>query len=650
MLTDPEFVKRLETLFLLARKVLGGTLRADRKSEKKGSGILFADHSEYSFGDDYRSIDWNIYARFQNLVVRLYELEEDTSIYILLDLSHSMQAKSEYARKLAAALGYIALSNTDRLAIYSLSDNLRTVLETCHGRGKTFPMLRALEAAQCYGHDTQFTRCMRSFKSISRRRGVCVLISDFFTPAGYQDGLSILQWCKHDVFCLQVLDPAELSCPWKGDIELECVETSARRQITISPVEAARYSRAVADWNNNLQRECARREIGFARAGIDIPFEDIIQKILRRGGARGMSLLQPGMLWFLFLLLPLLPVYLLKVRPVRRQTTTFFFWDQILKQKKASALFRRLRDILSLLLLAAVLCALVGAMAKPSFVSKENQKDLLILIDNSASMAASPGTKSRLGEAKQVGSQLIRAMPMDRRAMLVSVATELRPLVNLTSNQRTLMEGLELLDQSDLPFRPQALDSLRRSREVREKSRIILISDGCFTGSEALEGIELLKIGKPCPNLGIVGFDLSRVPGAKDSLEFYFQLISSFKEPKDVDVLLCRETPDNVVKVCPVTVQPGENPPEIFSIEPGPSGRWLLILDIKDSLDKDNIAYAVVPEIKPIRIAVRADDSGFFFAQCVKAFSEDAGVMTLAQTQPEVLLSSAQPIDKQAAS
>ena len=284
MLTDPEFVKRLETLFLLARKVLGGTLRADRKSEKKGSGILFADHSEYSFGDDYRSIDWNIYARFETLVVRLYELEEDTSIYILLDLSHSMRTKSEYARKLAAALGYIALSNADRLAIYSLSDNLQTVMETCHGRGRTFPMLRSLEAAQCYGRDTRFSRCMRSFKSISRRRGVCVLISDFFTPGGYQDGLSILQWCKHDVFCLQVLDPAELSCPWKGDIELECVETSARRQITISPVEAARYVQVVADWNNDLQRECARREIGFARARIDVPFEDIIQKILRRGG------------------------------------------------------------------------------------------------------------------------------------------------------------------------------------------------------------------------------------------------------------------------------------------------------------------------------------------------------------------------------
>ena len=74
LLTDPEFIKRLEMLHLLSRKVLGGTLKADRKSNKKGSGILFADYAEYNYGDDYRSIDWNIYARLEELVVKLFEI------------------------------------------------------------------------------------------------------------------------------------------------------------------------------------------------------------------------------------------------------------------------------------------------------------------------------------------------------------------------------------------------------------------------------------------------------------------------------------------------------------------------------------------------------------------------------------------------
>ncbi|NLX25993.1 MAG: DUF58 domain-containing protein, partial [Lentisphaerae bacterium] len=87
MLTDPEFLKRLETLFLLTRKVLGGSMRADRRSQRKGSGINFADYAEYHFGDDYRHVDWNIYGRLESLVVKLYEIEEDVTVHFLLDCS-----------------------------------------------------------------------------------------------------------------------------------------------------------------------------------------------------------------------------------------------------------------------------------------------------------------------------------------------------------------------------------------------------------------------------------------------------------------------------------------------------------------------------------------------------------------------------------
>jgi len=79
-LSDPEFIRRLEMLALLARRVLGGSLKSDRRTKKKGSGTTFADYAEYSLGDDYRNIDWNIYARMGSLVVKLFELEEDASV------------------------------------------------------------------------------------------------------------------------------------------------------------------------------------------------------------------------------------------------------------------------------------------------------------------------------------------------------------------------------------------------------------------------------------------------------------------------------------------------------------------------------------------------------------------------------------------
>ncbi|MHC4887714.1 MAG: DUF58 domain-containing protein, partial [Planctomycetota bacterium] len=114
--------------------------------------------------------------------------------------------------------------------------------------------------------------------------GICVVLSDFFTPHGYEEGLKFLRWARHDVYCLQVLTPEELTCDWKGDVEMECVETGQRRQITVSPREVELYEQAMQQWNERLEHECARREIGFARASTEVPFEFIIQTILRRGG------------------------------------------------------------------------------------------------------------------------------------------------------------------------------------------------------------------------------------------------------------------------------------------------------------------------------------------------------------------------------
>jgi uncharacterized protein (DUF58 family) len=283
-LTDPQFIRKLEMLSLLTRKTLGGSLKADRKSTKKGSGTTFADYSEYNLGDDYRSIDWNIYARLENLVIKLFEIEEDLHVYIFIDLSLSMSSKLDYARKLAAALSYIALNNLDRLTVYGLSDKLHTVLRPSHGRSHIFPMLESLQNAECYGHGTRFEQCIKSFQARGQRRGMCVLISDFFVRDGFEKALDLLSWRRHDVFCLQVNDPADEKCDWRGDIDFQCIETGRLKRVTVGPAEAARFTEAVHEWQRQLHKSCAKRGIGLARASIEVPFEEVIQNILRKGG------------------------------------------------------------------------------------------------------------------------------------------------------------------------------------------------------------------------------------------------------------------------------------------------------------------------------------------------------------------------------
>lgn len=283
-LTSAGFIRRLETLFLLVRRVLGGSMQADRKSTRKGTGITFADYAEYRLGDDYRAIDWRVYARFDELVIKLFELEEDATVYIMLDLSRSMTAKTEIARKLAAALGYIGLNCQDRVAVYGMADELRPVLEASRGRSHVLPFLKSLEMAPEFGVDTDFSTCVKTLQARHRKRGLVIVVSDFLFPKGFEEGLKRLSGLGHDVHALQVLSEEDLACHHKGDVELECVESGARRKVTITSREADAYAMAVAEWNERLRVECARRGIGFTRTMGGEAFDEVIRAILQRGG------------------------------------------------------------------------------------------------------------------------------------------------------------------------------------------------------------------------------------------------------------------------------------------------------------------------------------------------------------------------------
>lgn len=284
LLTDPAFIRRLESLYLLARKVLGGTLQADRKSTRKGAGITFADYSEYSFGDDYRAIDWRVYARLDALMIKLFELEEDVTIYMLLDSSKSMEAKFLYARQLAAALAYIALHSMDKVVIYGMAEELRSLTMPTLGRGKILGVLQELEAAELFGSGTDFTATARRLCRWQKRRGMVIVISDFLFPGGFEEGLRFLQWNRHDVFCIQVQDRADRECHLKGDVELQCIESGQRRKLTITRSEARAYEQAVRDWNARLSGVCAASGIGLVSTTNEVPFDTVVQSILRRGG------------------------------------------------------------------------------------------------------------------------------------------------------------------------------------------------------------------------------------------------------------------------------------------------------------------------------------------------------------------------------
>lgn len=286
-LTDPAFIARLESLFLTARRVLGGSLQADRKSTRKGTGITFADYSEYNLGDDFRAIDWQVYAKSDELFVKLFEMEEDMTIYIFLDTSHSMKSKLSHAKQLAAALGYIALNCYDRIVPYAMADRLKPIIEPSRGRGAILPFLRSLENAESFGDDTLFLKCVKELQARHTKKGVVLVISDFLYPSGFDEGLRLLQGMKHDAYCLQIHDEKDLKCDYKGDVLLECVETKKRTKVTVTQKEVQAYEAAVANWNEGLRKTCVKREIGYLSTTSGVDFDDAIIQIIKTGGLAG---------------------------------------------------------------------------------------------------------------------------------------------------------------------------------------------------------------------------------------------------------------------------------------------------------------------------------------------------------------------------
>ena len=286
-LFDEEFQRRLEYLAIVSRRVYAGRMRAERRSKKTGAGIEFADHREYVPGDDFRYLDWNVYQRTGRLLVRLFEEEEDLSVYVIVDTSRSMgmgdPPKLHYAKKIAAALSYVALANLDRVSVLSFDDQMSGRLAPTRGKNrifKVFDFLRPLDA----GGETDLRTALRTFAAQNKRRGVAILISDLYDPRGFEDGINQLRYAKFEPYVLQIFDPLEVDPPLHGDVRLIDHETGDFRDVTITPRVLERYKAAHAAYRKEIADFCGQKQVAYHALQTDVPFDDAILSVLRAGG------------------------------------------------------------------------------------------------------------------------------------------------------------------------------------------------------------------------------------------------------------------------------------------------------------------------------------------------------------------------------
>ncbi len=294
---DEKTLRKLDRLTLIATRVRAGVMKGERRSTKRGTSIEFADYRNYVRGDDIRRIDWNVFARLDKPFIKLLEEEEDLAVHVLLDTSRSMNwpdgslgendpeqtNKFIYAVRLAAALSYIALTAGDRLTVSTLPVDARYVEQfgPSRGRGHTMRLLTFLAGLESEGV-TDLNDALRGYARRARRPGLALIISDLFSPAGYQDGIGELQGRGYEVAVLHVMSPDELDPPLAGDLRLLDVETGMPQDVSLDAGLLNLYTRRVEAWREEHATYFNKRGVHYVPVTTDLAWEELVLTQLRR--------------------------------------------------------------------------------------------------------------------------------------------------------------------------------------------------------------------------------------------------------------------------------------------------------------------------------------------------------------------------------
>ena len=286
ILFDSQFLRKLEQLELVAKKIFRGQLRGEHTTARRGRGLEFSDYRPYRPGDDFRHIDWNIYSRLDRLFLKLYTAEEDVTLYLLLDCSASMAfgepSKFNYAQHLAAALAYIGLNNMDRVAINAFNQQLQNSLPPRKAKHHIATLLRFLHTLNC-GDKTQFVASFNQFTARVRNPGLVILLSDLLGDPLIQRGLDALRYRGHDIVVLQILAEEEIEPPLMGALNLIDAEDGSELKVTIDGKLRAAYQQRLLHLLADIEHYCRSRNIDYLRTSTAVPFEDVVLKYLRQG-------------------------------------------------------------------------------------------------------------------------------------------------------------------------------------------------------------------------------------------------------------------------------------------------------------------------------------------------------------------------------
>lgn len=290
-LLSEDFLSKLDQLQLVSRKIVAGALKGDRLSRRRGHSTELADFRNYVVGDDLRFVDWNAFARLDKLFLKLFLEEEDLQLKILIDRSPSMDFgdpnKLTYARKIAAALGYVGLVNQDRVQVAAFADVSSPVFGPARGRRQAGRLLELMDGLAAEEEaSTSLARACRELSIGGRRGGIVVLVSDLLDRAGFEQGLSYLLAGQRstEVYVFHVLAPEELEPTLRGDLRLVDREDGSAVEVSVSASLLKGYRRTLDAFRSEAQEYCSRHGLHYIFTSTAVPFDRLVLEYLRRRG------------------------------------------------------------------------------------------------------------------------------------------------------------------------------------------------------------------------------------------------------------------------------------------------------------------------------------------------------------------------------
>lgn len=282
-LLDSAFLQRLEHLSLRVARSGTTGFAGEHASRRKAHSVEFADYRDYRPGDDFRLIDWNVYARLGELTLRLTEATESTTLHLLLDCSASMAwgvpSKVRTMQRLAAALGCIALARYDSVSVGVLRGTSAQCLPRLRGKNEVGRFLAILEGIRPAG-SMDLPAAVGAYCRVARR-GATVLISDLLAPSGTAAAISHARRAGLSPTVVQVLARDEEAPHLEGPLDLVDCETGAVLTTAINGEMLRAYAERFAAWTAELREVCAAQRAGFLRLYTDQSLEDTLFGALR---------------------------------------------------------------------------------------------------------------------------------------------------------------------------------------------------------------------------------------------------------------------------------------------------------------------------------------------------------------------------------